>query len=239
MYRVFVEARESGRVLLPSDEAHHLVKVRRCSEGELFLGFHPESGWLRCRLEREAGQWYGLVLEELDENRESPLQVTLGQALIKKDRFEWVVQKAVELGVAEIVPLITARSELKLARNPEKRLQRWQRILRESVKQSGRTCLPRLRDPIQLDALLAGSLPETRLVLDEAASEGLRQRVAHTSPPPACLLLVGPEGGWDQLDRERWQAAGCSAVKLGPRILRTETAPLAALAILQYLWGDF
>ncbi len=239
MIRVFVEPSSGGRVELPDEERHHLIRVRRCREGDVFLGFHAREGWLRCRLTRGPAGYVGEVLGPEGVDRESPLRVTLAQALAKRERFEWVLQKSVELGVTEIVPLITHRSELKLVeRQREKRLTRWRKIVREAMKQSGRGQLPGLGEPVELKTCLAGELPEVRLFLDESGSRTLREWITGRPPPSSCLLVVGPEGGWDDRDRDLLVAADCTPVKLGPRIMRTETAPIAGLAVLQHVWGD-
>ncbi len=109
MYRALIHLNEQGRVVLPEDELHHLVRVRRARRGDRFLGLDGNGRVYLCRLERAREGWYGSVLEELEEHGASALRVTLAQALIKKNKFEWVLQKATEIGVSEIVPLITVR----------------------------------------------------------------------------------------------------------------------------------
>ena len=149
MVRVLTSSREGERVILQKDELHHLVRVRREKEGSLFEALDLEGGVAyRCRLCREDKHWFGQIVETLTNDVEPSLRVTLAQALIKKDKFEWVIQKATELGVSRIIPLITYRTEVRLNEFRErKRLQRWHRISAEAVKQCGRTKLPQLDPP--------------------------------------------------------------------------------------------
>ena len=224
--------------LHPEEELHHLVRVRRSQVGDTFVGFDGTGKVYVCSLEREDTQWYGRILE-IEEVEESPLELTLGQALIKKDRFEWVIQKATELGVSRIVPLVSTRTELQLTpQRQAKRMQRWQRILLEAVKQCGSARIPQLSDPTGLEACLSGSQAQLRLVLDERGTTDLKWLVGNNRDKTSVLVLVGPEGGWDDRDRALFQQHDVSTVHLGPRILRTETAPVTALSILQYELGD-
>ena len=144
MHRVMVQKVDENRVVLPEEEAHHLVRVLRARPGETFLGLDGMGKLYLCQLEREPEQWVGRVVEEVVEEQESPLKVILAQAIGKKDRFEWVIQKAVELGAAEIVPLISYYSKVKLNQErAERRVQRWRKIVLEAVKQSRRSRIPK------------------------------------------------------------------------------------------------
>jgi 16S rRNA (uracil1498-N3)-methyltransferase len=238
MRRALVEDVGSGRVRLSADEAHHLVRVLRLTRGAEFEGVTGDGRRLRCRLDREGEEWYGHVTGSSTFTAESPLHLALAQALIKRDRFEWVVQKAVELGVAEIFPLETARSELRLDEHRRDRKRtRWERIIQEAVKQCGRTRLPVLHEPQPFSGFLAGSWTSGGIALDEEGSGTLGAVFRHP-PRPRCTLLIGPEGGWDPQERRLLDAAGIRRVRLGPRVLRTETAAVAGLALIQFTWGD-
>ncbi len=238
MRRVLVTAVGSGRVRLSPEEAHHLVRVLRLEHGEEFEGVTGDGRRLRCRLEREGPEWYGRITGISAFTAEAPLHLVLAQALIKRDRFEWVVQKAVELGAAEIFPLETARSEVRLDQNRRDRKQtRWERIIQEAVKQCGRTRLPVLHTPQSLAAFLGGCPPWCGIAFDEEGADTL-DTVFHGAPPSGCALLVGPEGGWDPSERLQLDAAGVRRVRLGPRVLRAETAAVAGLTLIQFHWGD-
>ncbi len=241
MYRAIVEAGGEGVVKLPADEAHHLVRVRRARPGSRFLGLTDEGRWLLCELDRIGRTWVGRVLEEIVESRESPLQIVLAQSLIKKDKFEWVIQKCVELGVAEIIPIITRRTEVRPEeRGAARRMQRWRKIMVEAVKQCGRSRVPALHQPTGLGDLVAIG-PGPVLVLDEQGGIPLRLALAKCGGAfgdRRVTVLVGPEGGWDNADREAFSRLNTVSIHLGPRILRAETAPVAVLSILQYELGD-
>ena len=235
MYRALIEVTHPGRAALSEEEAHHLVKVRRAKKGDLFIGLDGQGSLYRCSLDRDRLGWYGNIEEEMAAPGESPVSIILGQALIKKDKFEWVIQKATELGVREIVPLITFRTELQLEpAREERQMIRWNKILVEAVKQSGRTRLPLLRSPLPLEKFLTGTLPKFAMFLDEHGKSPLKTVLEGRTGETSCLVLVGPEGGWAEQDRALIESKGISRVHLGSRILRTETAGLTVLSILQY-----
>ena len=239
MHRVMVQKVDENRVVLPEEEAHHLVRVLRARPGETFLGLDGMGKLYLCRLEREPEQWVGRVVKEVVEERESPLKVILAQTIGKKDRFEWVIQKAVELGAAEIVPLISYHSKVKLNQErAERRVQRWRKIVLEAVKQSRRSRIPKLTCPVLLSEFVSKAPGSFRFVLDEAGGSDLKGLINRYRHADSCLVFVGPEGGWDERDRKRFQEHQIPAASLGPRILRTETAPVAVLSILQYELGD-
>ncbi len=166
---------------------------------------------------------------------EPPLRARLWLGVSRGERMDFALQKAVELGVAGIVPLLCERTVVKLdAARRAKRLAHWQGVIVGACEQSGRRRLPSLAEPAALAQRLAAP-PRTGILLDPQARLGLPDL-----PPPAgeITLLVGPEGGLAPAERAAARAAGFTGVRLGPRILRTETAPLAALAVVQALWGD-
>jgi len=239
MKRLLIERVEGGKAFLNENEIHHLTRVFRAREGDAFEGLDAEGRKYRCELAKEAGKWFGVVLSTLEETSESPLRITLAQALIKKNKFEWVIQKAVELGVAEIIPIITERTEVRLSGpREEKKLLRWQRIIEESVKQSGRSVIPTLASPVSLDRLLDQKSGTFSIVMDEAGGADPKSLLREQIFPLSCLVLIGPEGGWGDCDRRLFSTHCTVSINLGPRILRTETASVVALSLLQYELGD-
>ena len=152
MYRAYIEKFDQEEVILAQDELHHLVRVRRAKSGDFFLGLDGKGKTFLCRLQRKNQVWSGWIIKEVEQPMESDLRVILSQALLKKDKFELVVQKATELGVTEIVPLVTERTEIRLDDfKTERRMKRWKRILMEAVKQTGRTSVPELSPPVSLE----------------------------------------------------------------------------------------
>lgn len=166
-----------------------------------------------------------------------PLRIRLLLGISKGERMDYALQKAVELGVEELLPLFTEHTVVKLDQpRMARRMEHWQKVVVGACEQSGRSRLPTLEPPRHLDWQLEHETEGLRLVLDAEGS----QRLVDCAPPgPRVTLLVGPEGGLDARELEKACAAGFASVRLGPRILRTETAPLAAIAAMQALWGDF
>ena len=239
MRRLLIDEVEGSKAFLNENELHHLTRVLRAREGDFFEGVDGQGNKYRCELHKESGRWYGEILGSVEETCESPIRITLAQALIKKGRFEWVVQKAVELGVAEIIPVQTERTEVHLNRQrQDRKMQRWQRILEESVKQSGRSVIPKVASPIPLDELLVRESDSVCIVMDEEGGVDLKELLNELRGLNSCLVLIGPEGGWGDRDRRLFAAHSTILVNLGPRILRTETASVVALSLLQYELGD-
>ncbi len=239
MYRALVTVDSDRQVELSEEEIHHLVRVRRLQPGQMFLGLDGLGKEFRCRLERDQGRWWGKV-ETVQTQRQPLLKVTLAQSLVKRDRFEWVLEKATELGVWEVVPIITWRTEVRLGdRREQNNIARWNKIMLGAVKQSGQSRVPHLRHPVTLEEFLAEEPTfSTTFRLDEAGGTCLRDLLAKHRGSQQSLLFVGPEGGWDDRDRAIFDQHRVTPVCLGPRVLRTETAALAALSILQYELGD-
>jgi 16S rRNA (uracil1498-N3)-methyltransferase len=226
--RFFVPQVHRGEAALTGEEARHLTQVLRVEAGQRFEISDDQNVYLaEVSLARKAEVRFR-VLEKLP-SQSRPRTLTLYAALIKFDRFELLLEKATELGVDAIVPLRTARSEKGLEKAAEKRLARWQRIVLESSQQSRRDHLPKIALPLRFsDALRQAH--QTRLFLDEQPGG---RSLLETALASDVALFTGPEGGWEDAEREQALAAGLISVSLGPLILRAETAALAALALIQ------
>ncbi len=175
------------------------------------------------------------VIDVLPHTRESPLAIHLGVAISRGERMDWVVQKATELGVVAISPLYTARSGVKLAgERVDKKVRHWRNVAISACEQCGRNRIPEINHPGNVMSWLADTEASLRLVLHHRAVVTQTQLAA----PESLALLVGPEGGLDAAEIAAAETAGYTSLSLGPRVLRTETAPLAALAIVQSRWGD-
>lgn len=228
-----------GVCLVPPEQSHHLAHVLRLAQGDAVTVFDGRGSEYEATIARVARSGITLnVGEPRAVDRESPLEVTLAQGISSGDRMDYTVQKAVELGIAAIQPLATERSVVRLDRERAvKRVAHWQAIAIASCEQCGRNRVPEVL-PVQsltawLGAPAAGVL---RLTLAPEAALTLAQLEPPRSP---IVLVAGPEGGFSPREREDAEHAGCTAVRLGPRVLRTETAAVAALAAMQVLWGDF
>jgi len=164
---------------------------------------------------------------------ESSLTSVLGLGISRGERMDYAIQKSTELGVTAIVPLFTEHCEVRLdAERLDKRMAHWQQIIISACEQCGRVRLPELRDARTLDDFTGNCGDGLKLLFDQRQQEALPE----ASPPGGVVLLIGPEGGFSTTEIARAHAAGFRGIALGPRVLRTETAPVAALSVLQYLW---
>lgn len=231
-------AAPGARIALPEHSAHHARDVLRLRAGaavRVFDGHGAEYDAVLEVVTRQAVS--GRITGTAVPRPESPLRATLAMSPLKGDRMELAIQKATELGVAEIRPVVTFRTDA-AARPALKgtRQDRWEKIASGAAEQCGRATVPIVAPTVTLAEFMAGPPAGTRLVLLE---RDLGQPALATLPrPDAVTLLVGPAGGWEPAEIERLAAAGFVAVSLGPRILRAETAAIAALTAAQVLWGD-
>lgn len=238
--RVYVEAplAPGARLSLTGSAAGHLIRVLRLRPGDALTLFNGQGGEHAAAVtEVRGGKLAVQVGAASATERESALAVTLAQGVSRGERMDLVVQKATELGVARIVPLFTERSVVRLsAQQGERKLAHWRGIVIAACEQSGRNRLPELVAPLALAEFLARSATgASRIVL----SPGAATRVPDLPRTTAVTLLIGPEGGLTEDEQQGAVRAGFTAVRLGPRILRTETAALAALSVLQREFGDF
>jgi 16S rRNA (uracil1498-N3)-methyltransferase len=232
------------QVRLTSDEARHLREVLRLKPGDKVYVFDGEGKEFLCAVQTAAREFADLeVLEEVDPARsESPLKLLLAVALLKGEKFDLAVQKATELGVRQIIPLVTRHSDIRLRDEGDalKRVVRWQRIAIEAAKQSGRAFVPQITPPLTLANLLDDPLaPESlQLLFSERGGESLATATAAESDIQSVTAMVGSEGGWSDEEIELARAAGAKVVTLGGRVLRAETAAIAVTTLLQHLYGD-
>lgn len=227
-----------GEHTLGATAAHYLGKVLRMAVGRPLVVFDGQGGQYHGVITELTKKTVSLNLSEFDvASGESPLALELAIGLSRGERFDWVLQKATELGVSRISPLLTERVEVKLpAERLAKKMAHWQQIIISACEQCGRTVLPELQSPSSLSQWLVSSRAQQGFVLHHRTERAL----ADITPPPASVsVLVGPEGGLSAAEIEQAEAKGLSALRLGPRVLRTETAPIAALSLLQYQWGDW
>ncbi|MDT3668773.1 MAG: 16S rRNA (uracil(1498)-N(3))-methyltransferase [Aromatoleum sp.] len=226
-----------GEIPLPDAIAHHAFRVLRLRDGAPAVLFDGSGDEVSARLIARGKGGVALLSERHAVGRESPLELVLVQALASGEKMDWIVQKAVELGVSTVIPVQAERSVLRLAaERATKRVEHWRQVAIAACEQSGRNRVPAIEPIVGLREYLARDGNARRLVLSPVGGV----RVATLSRPDAALhLLIGPEGGWSDEEFALCQRAGCTAIGLGPRVLRAETAGLAAVAALQTLWGDF
>lgn len=240
--RIFVEGPlGSGQQVALSDSAHqHLTRALRLEVGAELLAFDGEGGEWRARLASIAKRGSEIeMLEPVAAQPDSPLRIELGQALARGEKMDLVLQKATELGVARIVPLITERSEVKLdAERAERRLTHWRGVLIHACEQCGRARLPELQEPTRIEQWAEALDAPLKLMLDPDAKMSIQHAAEYLRGTKHVAIAIGPEGGFGSRDLQSLRAAGFLPVRLGPRVLRTETAGLAVIAILQALEGD-
>ena len=227
----------AGEIALPDALAHHAVRVLRLRDGERIVLFDGEGGEAEATLQVRGKTVAATLAARRAVDRESPLQIVLVQALAASDKMDWVVQKAVELGVTAIQPVQAERSVLRLSgERADKRLAHWQQVAVSACEQSGRNRIPQVHPLQPLVPWLAAVRGERGYVLAPGGGTGFG---GEARPEGAVHVLIGPEGGWTEAELAACDAAGFRRVTLGPRVFRTETAGLAALAVLQAQWGDF
>lgn len=225
-------------IVLSDEAAHHLLNVLRVRVGTPLTVFNGKGRELNARLVRIDGKKPVVELHDtLGRNCESPLKVELGQVISKGDRMEFILQKSVELGVSSITPLISERCVVRLnEQRMDKKVESWQRIVISACEQCGRSVVPEVREPLPLATWCALHDPTVlSLTLDPGSSDTLNTLEVSTDK---LRLLTGPEGGFSDTEVALTKAHGFATVRLGPRILRTETAPLVALSILGARFGD-
>lgn len=226
-----------GDCLLEDNLAHYVGRVLRLAPGapvQLFNGSGEEwPGEILEVSKREVRVRLGAAIAGMPE---PALQVHLGQAMSRGERMDWAIQKAVELGVTEITPLFTERCEVKLqGERADKRQAHWQQIAVSACEQCGRSVVPLIHPPAALNTWLDGLACDLKLVLHHRTEQSLDS----LARPERLGLLIGPEGGLSADEIALAENTGFQAARFGPRVLRTETAPVVALTMAQHLWGDF
>lgn len=241
IHRIFTEQvlQPEHTVTLPAEVAHYLSRVLRVAVGQHVVLFNGDGSDYAAEIEGFGRNEVSvLVRSRLPACAESPLQITLVQAVSRGERMDLTLQKATELGVFAVQPVFSARTEVRL--NPGKlsrRMEHWRRVIISACEQSGRASVPVLHEPTDLLVWMQQGSPASRILL----SPGAPQSLAGFSPGAAVEaveVVVGPEGGFEDKELEALARYGVLPVSLGPRILRTETAGPVAIAILQAMAGD-
>ncbi|HEY0428536.1 MAG TPA: 16S rRNA (uracil(1498)-N(3))-methyltransferase [Pyrinomonadaceae bacterium] len=230
-----------GKIALSPEETRHLRDVLRLRAGEIVRVFDGEGREFSCAIERiEKRETVLTILKEASPSAPvSNLNLTLAVALLKGEKFDLIVQKAVELGVTRLVPVMTKRIDVKI-RDSEKRVERWQKIALEAAKQSGRADLMKIEPPIEFANFIKNSASERSggenlLLFSERGGESF----SAINAGEKIIAVVGSEGGWEDSEIEAAKSAGFQIVTMKGRILRAETAAIAVAAVLQHRFGDF
>jgi len=242
--RFFVEKFRNGGAVLQGEAAHHLSRVLRAEPGQLYELSDGESVWL-ARTQDIGRDSVEFALVERLPVLLPTLHITLLLGIVKFDRFEWAIEKATELGADEIVPLAAERSEKGLVAASAKRAARWRKILVESAQQSRRLRVPVLHDAATPREALRADNSQIRLLLSErSGAKPMRELLESATPSQQSndfirlSIAIGPEGGWTEQEWASAAAKGVRLVTLGHRTLRADAVPVAAISVLQFLWGD-
>jgi 16S rRNA (uracil1498-N3)-methyltransferase len=230
-------------VLLPRAEGEHLTRVLRLGAGDTVTVFdgrgHEFVGRVMSAIRRDVRVQ---IVSPLEAAAESGVALTLAQAVLKGDKMDDVIRDAVMLGAFAIQPIVTKRSETTVAGLMRgARLERWRRVALASAKQSRRAVLPEIRMPLTLETALGEPAAALRLMMVEPGAAAAVERISalqHAPVPEDAVVFVGPEGGWAAEELTVAQAQGVRLLSLGPRTLRADAVPIAAISVLQFLWGE-
>src|SRR5438876_146861 len=234
--RFFVDTIRRGHAEISGDDAHHLTRVLRVEAGQKFEISDNQNVYL-AEVESARKDLVSFTVFEQIDSPPRTIETTLLASLIKFERFEWMLEKATELGVDRVIPVEAERSEKGLEQAAGKRIARWNRIVREASEQSRRARLPVIESTMSLSKALS-SAHDHRYALDENEAPSILSRLPEVrNAEDRVAVLVGPEGGWTDRERSEIAGAGWSHVSLGPEILRAETAAIAALAIVNAAWA--
>ncbi|RAT96048.1 16S rRNA (uracil(1498)-N(3))-methyltransferase [Brevibacillus sp. Leaf182] len=240
MQRYFVEPHSftENELTIVGDDVHHIVNVMRAREGEEIIISDGAGKSARAKLVYlSAKEVRAEVMEMLQEERELPIRVTIGQGLPKGEKLEWILQKGTELGAYSFFPFSSERTIVKLdAKKEAKKLERWRKIVKEAAEQSHRAVLPELLSPVSFREILQAGQSYTHCAIayEKEGSTTIHQVLEEMTAGDSLLVLVGPEGGFSPEEVAQAESKGFLTVSLGPRILRTETASQYVLACASY-----
>lgn len=233
---------EENQATLQGQEAKHLLKVLRLAPGDKLILFDGSGLEYTAFFQRREG--HRVILTILDKNlsfRESPLEIILAQGLPKADKMDFIIQKATELGVSRIIPLKCSRSLPRWDRNKSaQKTAHWQQVALEAVKQCGRARIPQVEEVREFDSLLKRAFSGFLKLIcwEEEKGLGIKEVLKNRVCQKKVIILVGPEGSFSEEEIERAKKKGFLPIFLGQRVLRTETAALVILSLIQYEWGD-
>lgn len=241
MRRFFVSEPLADIVTITGEDAHHIAHVLRYKVGQCLIVVDNDGRIAKTEITEIAAHTVVVkIIENLEENTEAPIEVALAQCLPKSDKMDFIVQKAVELGVRTIYPLISENCVVKYDNaKKEARQKKWQKIANEAAKQCGRTLLPSVEPIALLKDLLLKVEPDVEVFMCyEGQADSSLKTLLETTAVSKFLIIIGPEGGFSPAEAQLCKDNGAKVVTMGPRILRTETASLAAVSLVMYQNGD-
>jgi len=229
---------EQKTLNLEGERLNYLANVLRLKVGTALTIFNGQGGEYAATISEINKRSANIEIGQFSEtNLESPLNITLAQGISRGERMDFTLQKATELGVNRIIPLFTERCTVNLkAERLKKRLQHWQGVVQSACEQSGRNQIPFIESAQDFATFLEQKTDQYQILLDPVSSQTLN---SISTAPSSITILIGPEGGFSNKEREQAYAKNYQGIQLGPRILRTETAAIATISAIQALWGDF
>ena len=238
--RIFIDQllQEGKELMLADEAAHHVARVLRLHSGHPLILFDGRGGEYDAEISRVDKRCVEVLIKEYREvDKESPLHITLAQGISRGQKMDFILQKAVELGVERIVPVMTEHGNVRLdEQRQQKRVEHWNGVIIGACEQSGRNKIPELITPLAFDEWLSLDSGLTKLIMHPESRKNL---AGLSRPKGEVTLLVGPEGGFSDSEINKAGEMDYQIINIGPRVLRTETAALAAISACQMLWGDF
>jgi 16S rRNA (uracil1498-N3)-methyltransferase len=236
--RIFIPTVDfkGNQISITGEKAHYLVSVLRCQKGEDLTIIDGEGNCLETSLTKcDKKEVIAQVIEKSPCNLESHLDIILAQGMLKGEKMDMVIQKTTELGVKEIIPVITERSQIKETR----KLDRWRKIAEEASRQSGRSVVPLLHEPVEFKDIFSIRTSPRGFIFYEEGGRKLSEAFSSLIPRPLSFLtVIGPEGGFTKEEVNLAEEKGLHVTSLGRRILRAETAAISAVALIQFVFGD-
>jgi 16S rRNA (uracil1498-N3)-methyltransferase len=235
---------DSAYVILEGEEHHHLSRVSRIKTKDKVWLFDERGKSYLAQVEQIKRTKTKLLILEERKGEEAKVKITLAQALLKSKKMEFIIQKSAEMGITNVIPVIAFRSVARIEEKIERKLERWQKIAREAVKQSKSSWVPHVSPPLPLKELIKEDTAEKKLFLTEKKGKYLKdillqyEKSQSKDLPSSVLILAGAEGGWTREEEELVLDNGFEAVSLGENILRAETAAFCALALISHFWNS-
>lgn len=235
MQRYFVEEKNNNKFILNKEDSYHIIKVMRMNKDDKIEVVSSKKTHI-CKITVLEPLVEAEVEEVLEENNELQCSVTLVQSLVKEQKMDYILQKATELGVSEIIPLATTRSVVKMDKKESKKLERWQKIIKEASEQSKRNIVPVIRNVMSIKELSEITGYDVKLLCTvRENTKNIKNLLSNSIEGAKMIIVVGPEGGFTELEEEQLIKGGFETVSLGKSVLRTETAPLFIMSVVRYI----
>ncbi len=235
MQRYFVEKKNNNKFILNKEDSYHITRVMRMKIGEKIEIVSSKKTHI-CSITVLEPLVEAEIQETLKENNELNCSVTLVQSLVKEQKMDYILQKATELGVSEIIPLITTRSVVKMDKKEIKKIERWQKIVKEASEQSKRNQIPTIKNLVTISELSKITGYDVKLLCTvRENTKNIKNLLSNSIEGAKMIVVVGPEGGFTEQEEEQLIKGGFETVSLGSSVLRTETAPLFIMSVVRYI----